>query len=167
VKTFYLRWGGILFLGALLGLLGWQRYDRDVKTSTPEEVLHQASAIPLRIQGRIEAGSLAIDPSTHAAVFNLTGTGEKLAIRYVGDDLDSLRELKVVVLSGKWSPSARRFESQKMALTPNYGYVVSAYLIGLVPMALFLFRMERKVALLYAFIKQEKLYQPENQHGIE
>lgn len=167
MKTFYLRWGGILVLGALIGLLGWQRYDREVKTSTPEEVLHQPSDKPLRIQGRIEAGSLAVDPSTHAAVFNLAGTGEKIAVRYAGDDLESLRELKVVVLAGKWDPSARRFESRKMALTPNYGFVVSAYLIGLLPMALFLFRMERKVALLYALIKQEKLYQPENQHEIE
>ncbi len=167
MKTFYLRWGGILLLGALIGFLGWQRYDRDVKTSTPEEVLHQPSDKPLRVQGRIEAGSLAVDPLLRRASFDLAGTGEKLSVRYTGDDLESLRELKIIVVAGKWDPSARLFESQKMALTPNYGFVVSAYLIGLIPMALFLFRMERKVVLLYALIKQEKLYQPEDQHEIE
>ncbi|MHB8483600.1 MAG: cytochrome c maturation protein CcmE domain-containing protein [Nitrospiria bacterium] len=160
MKTFYLRWGGILSVALILGLLGGQRYYREVSAISPDQVLSRPGQV-VRVQGRIEAGSLVIEPSLHKADFQIAGEKEKISVQFTGDELDNLRELKVIVLLGKWDPAARRFESQKTALTPNYGFITAAYLVGLLPLGFFLFKMERKVSLLYALIKQEKIYQPE------
>ncbi len=158
---FYLRWGGILAAGLILGLLGGQRYDREVSAIFPDQVLNHADQF-VRVQGKIESGTLRVEPVLHKATFELAGKTERLPVQYTGDELDTLRELKVVVLFGKWNPSSRLFESKKLALTPNYGFITAAYLVGLIPLAFFLFMMERKVTLLYDLIKREKIYQPED-----
>jgi cytochrome c-type biogenesis protein CcmE len=161
VKRFYLRWSGILALGIILVLAAVQRYRTEVSVISPDQLRTESSSIPVRIQGRIEPGSLKIDPDGHQALFDLSGQKKRMPIHYSGDDIDNLREFKIIVLIGSWEPAIGRFESKKMALTPNYGFIASAYLIGLIPLAFFIFNMERKVVLLYDTIKQEKIYQSE------
>lgn len=146
-------------LGILIGLLGMQRYYRDVNALSPEQLLKEQPIQTVRVLGRIEAGSLAKEEG--GMKFLLSGENEKIPVSYRGEETDSLRELKTLVIGGKWDPSAHRFEAQKISITPNYGFVTAAYLLSLVPLGLFLFHMERKVALLYIMIKQEKVYQPE------
>ena len=160
MKTFYLRWGGILAVGLVLGFLGGQRYYREVSAISPGQAFNHPDQM-VRVQGRIEAGSLVVEPLLHKATFEIAGEKEKLPVQFTGDELDNFRELKVIVLLGKWNSSTRRFESQKTALTPNYGFITAAYLVGLIPLGFFLFKMERKVSILYALIKREKIYQPE------
>jgi hypothetical protein len=100
------------------------------------------------------------DPSGKETRFQLAGERERISVRFMGDDPENLRELKTIVVAGRWDDTARELEGQKITLTPNYGFITAAYLIGLIPMGLFLFNMERKVAILYTRIKEEKVYQP-------
>lgn len=95
--------------------------------------------------------------------FQLSGEGERISVRYRGDDTENLRDLKTLVMIGKWDPTTQIFEGERIGLTPNYGFITAAYLVVLVPLGLFLFGMERKVARLYILIKEEKVYQPEGQ----
>ena len=87
----------------------------------------------------------------------------KIAIQvyYKGPKPDNLRELKTLILIGKWNPSNNVFEARDIGLVTNYGFVISAYLIGLIPLAIFLFAMSRRVRFLYEEIKTSKLYQEE------
>lgn len=161
MKRFYIRWGGVLTIGLIIGLLGMQRYNREVTAISPDRLLRDPPAQPVRVLGRIEAGSLVKEGT--AVTFRLFGENEAIPVSYQGDETESLRELKTLVIEGKWDPSARVLEARKIALIPNYGFVTAAYLVTLIPLGLFLFHMERKVALLYIMIKQEKAYQPEEQ----
>ena len=161
MKRFYLRWGAVLAIAVAIGFLGMQRYYRDVNALSPEQLLREQPARVVRVLGRIEAGSLVKEEAQRK--FLLSGESEKVPVVYRGDEADSLRELKTLVVEGRWDPSAHRLEAQKIAITPNYGFITAAYLLSLIPLGLFLFNMERKVALLYIMIKQEKAYQPEEQ----
>ncbi len=148
-------------IGLVIGLLGLQRYHRDVTAISPAQLLREPPAQPVRVLGMIEAGSLKKEEGR--LTFLLSGEGEKVSVSYGSDETESVRELKILVIEGKWDSSARVLEARKISLTPNYGFVTAAYLVALVPLGLFLFNMERKVALLYIMIKQEKAYQPEEQ----
>ena len=148
-------------IGIFIGLLGMQRYYRDVNALSPEQLLREQPIQTVRVLGRIEAGSLMKEET--GMKFLLSGESEKVPVSYRGEETDSLRELKTLVIVGKWDPSAHKFDAQKVSITPNYGFVTAAYLLSVVPLGLFLFHMERKVALLYIMIKQEKVYQPEEQ----
>jgi cytochrome c-type biogenesis protein CcmE len=151
----------MLAIGLIIGLLGLQRYNRDVTAVSPAQLVREPPAQPVRVLGMVEAGSIQKEEAR--LTFLLSGEGEKIPVSYVGDETESLRELKILVVEGKWDPSGRVLEARKISLTPNYGFVTAAYLVTLVPLGLFLFNMERKVALLYIMIKEEKAYQPEEQ----
>jgi cytochrome c-type biogenesis protein CcmE len=161
LRNLYLRWIAILIVGIVIILFARQRYLDEVAVITPEQLKMEASSASLRVQGRIEPGTLKVDAETHQAHFDLSWKENRLPVSYSGEDLDTLREFKVIVLIGSWDPATQRFESKKLALTPNYGFITAAYLAGLFPLALFLFYMERRVVLLYDVIKREKIYQPE------
>ncbi len=159
MKWLYLRWGGVLIIAAIIGVFGIQRYDRDVTAISPDRLLRDQPTQTVRVLGMVEPGSIVKEGG--AVAFQLSGEGAKVSVRYVGDESDNLRDLKTVVMVGTWNPATHLFESGKIALVPNYGFVTAAYLLSLIPMGLFLFNMERKVAMLYILIKEEKVYQPE------
>jgi cytochrome c-type biogenesis protein CcmE len=161
MKRFYIRWGAVLAIGVVIGLLGLQRYYRDVNALSPEQLLREQPVQAVRVLGRIEGGSLVKEEAQRK--FLLSGESEKVSVSYRGEETESLRELKTLVVEGKWDPSTRILEAQKISITPNYGFITAAYLVSLIPLGLFLFNMERKVALLYIMIKQEKAYQAEEQ----
>lgn len=161
MKWFYIRWGGVLIIAAIIGVLGIQRYEREVTAISPDRLLRDQPTRTVRVLGMVEAGSISKEGEKGPVSFQLSGGGAKLSVRYLGEDLDNLRDLKTLVVVGKWNATTQTFESEKTALMPNYGFVTAAYLITLLPMGIFLFNMERKVALLYILIKEEKVYQPE------
>ncbi len=155
-KWFYLRWGGVLVLGVVISLLGLQRYCLEIKTVTPDELLKMGSHRN-RVIGRIDAASLSVAPTL--TQFRLMGAPGQIPVRYSGGDLENVRALKEIVVHGYWDVNTGLFEASKISLTPNYGFVVAAYLISLVPMLVFLFYMERRVLFLYVLIKKEVAYQ--------
>lgn len=163
MTRFYIRWGGVLAAGILVALLGIQRYHKEVTAISPEELLAEKPDRTVRVIGRVEAGSVSKEAPENRIEFQLSGEQARVPVRYAGTEPDNLRELKTLVVEGRLDPSTGALQAEKISLVPNYGFVTAAYLVVLIPLGLFLFSMERKVALLYIMIKQEKVYQAEEQ----
>ena len=161
MKWFYVRWAGLLLVLFVLAMLGARHYTNDLKSISPEQLLLREPAQAVRLQGIVQAGSLEYEPLSHRAAFDLAGEKEKISVQYSGEAPENLRELKTLVVIGRWNPASRHFEAHEIEGVPNYGYVTGAYLAGIIPLSLFLFGMERKVELLYNRIKTTKLYEPE------
>jgi cytochrome c-type biogenesis protein CcmE len=162
MKRFYIRWAVLLVIFGGIGCMGLVRYNREVKTLSPGELLDTLSTKHIRLMGMIDAGSFVRSSEGEPFRFNLSEEGEKVSVIFSGEDVDdTLRELKTVVMIGSWDRDTSQFKASDMALIPNYGFVSSAYLLSLVPLAFFLFFMERRVAILYVMIKEEKVYQTE------
>jgi cytochrome c-type biogenesis protein CcmE len=164
MKWFYIRWGGILLVGLIIAILGAQRYRQEVSAISPEQLLQEQPAGTVRVLGTVQAGSLSSSSEASAAYqarFRFSGEKETLAVWYTGEKPDNLRELKKLVVVGRWNVSSQKFEAHEIQLLPNFGYVAAAYLIVMIPMGIFLFRMERKVELLYTEIKSAKVYESE------
>jgi len=161
VKRLYLRWGVLVGIFAVIGFLAISRYNRDVRTISPKVLLSESPSEQTRLMGMIEAGSLKGGSEGMPFRFSLSSEGAKTPVVFLGDDAESLRDLKTIVVIGRWHADKGLFEANKIALTPNYGFITSAYVFTLIPLILFLFNMERRVALLYVMIKKEKVYQAE------
>ncbi len=162
MKSFYIRWAVLLLIFGGIGCMGLIRYNREVKTLSPGDLLASESALGLRLLGMIEAGSFVRASDDEPTRFNLSEEGKKVAVVFSGEDVDdTLRDLKTIVVIGQWNREAGHFAASDLALIPNYGFISGAYLLSLVPLAFFLFFMERRVTILYVMIKEEKIYQAE------
>lgn len=161
MTLFYIRWGIILLVILTIAVLGYQRYQRDVASLTPDQILEHPSNETVRISGMIQGGSLTREDDGLSASFSLQGNNRSLIVRYHGQDTDSLRDLKVVVVTGRMNAKTAEFEGETLSLVSNYGFVAVSYLLGILPTCLFLFLMERKLRLLYTEVKEAKLYEPE------
>ena len=160
MKVFYIRCGAILLAAVMIALLGVWRYEREVTTVSPEELLREQPTGTVRVLGTVQPGSLMTE-KPKGARFRLAGDRDRLSVRYTGEENDNLRELKTLVIVGRWNPISRELEADEISLVPNYGFIAAAYLIGIVPMVVFLFGMERKARLLYHEIKGTTVYRPE------
>ena len=159
----YLQWTVITIAAALVAVAAARYHDRHLTTVTPETVLENATGSGVaRVQGQVAAGTLEGDPAAGRASFYLSGEGAGLPVRYEGPPPENLRELKTLVVIGRWDSDASVFRAHDVALVTNYGFVVGAYLAGFLPLAVFLFAMERRVRALYAEIKRAKVYEPES-----
>jgi len=161
MKRFYIRWTVLVLIFGSIGIMGFVRYNREVKTISPQTLLASESAPDIRLMGMIHPGSFVRASGDEPFRFKLTEDGAKIDVVFSGDDTDTLRELKTIVAIGRWDRDAGRFDASDIALIPNYGFISSAYLLTLIPLAFFLFFMERRVVILYVMIKEEKLYQAE------
>lgn len=161
MTLFYIRWGVVLLVTFIIAFLGFQRYQKDVASLTPDQVIRDASTDKVRVTGVIQGGSLTKEEDSKRASFLLQGEKDSLPVQYNGQDIDTLRELKIVVVTGRFNTGAGKFEGETLSLIPNYGFVVAAWLLGILPTFLFLFLMERKLRLLYSEVKEAKLYEAE------
>lgn len=159
----YVQWTVITIAVAIVVGAAARSYERHLTTVTPEAILDGAvrSGGVIRVQGQVAGGTLTGDPATGQAAFQFRGERAELPVQYVGPPPENLRELKTLVVVGRWDSDAAVFLAQDLALVTNYGFVVGAYLAGFLPLAVFVFAMERRVRLLYAEIKHTKLYEPE------
>ncbi|MFZ5861506.1 MAG: cytochrome c maturation protein CcmE [Nitrospirota bacterium] len=158
----YVQWLVLSLAAALVAVAASRYYTRHLLTIPPEAVASGAAGADLvRVQGLVEGGTLTGDPASGHAAFRLGGDHDALQVEYNGPPPENLRELKTLVVIGRWDQERRVFSAHDLGLIPNYGFVVSAYLIALIPLALFIFFMERRVRLLYREIKDAKMYEPE------
>lgn len=160
----YVQWTVITIAVAIVIGASFRYYERHLTTVTPEAVLEGTvrSGGVVRVQGQVAGGTLTGGPSAGQAAFQFRGEHAELPVQYVGPPPENLRELKTLVVVGRWDSEAGVFLAQDLALVTNYGFVVGAYLAGFLPLAVFVFAMERRVRLLYAEIKHTKLYEPES-----
>ena len=153
----YLRWSALVIAATVIAALASQYFEQHLTSLTPEQVVSLQPSRVVRVIGLVKAGTLRGDLESGHASFELAGAPEALPVQYDGPPPENLRELKTLVVIGLLDPSSGTFLAHELALVTNYGYVVGAYVIGLLPLAFFLFGMERKVALLYREIKESKL----------
>jgi len=161
VKSLYLRWSVLIGVFAVISFLAVSRYNSDVRTISPKVLLSEAPSEQRRLMGMIDAGSLKGGSDGMPFRFSLSSEGAKASVVFLGDDAESLRDLKTIVAVGRWHADKGVFEAAEIRLTPNYGFITSAYVFSLIPLILLIFSMERRVALLYVMIKEEKVYQAE------
>ena len=161
MKSLYLRWSGLLIVAVALCVLTYVHYQRHLATLSPGQVKVEDPSQEVRVLGMVRGGTLTGKVETGDATFELIEHDATIPVHYYGPPPDNLRELKTLILIGKWNPSDNIFEARDIGLVTNYGFVVGAYLIGLVPLGIFLFAMSRRVGLLYEEIKASKLYQEE------
>jgi hypothetical protein len=165
MRRLYLRWAGVLAVGVLVVFWGARRYCNEVVAQSVESlsVLTEVAG-EVRVLGHVgkltrETRQFRLTGTTGAA--GAAGATEWITVDATGDDLSEVRPLKTLVVIGRWTPSTRTLTADRIAPIPNGGYIAAAYLTGLLPSILFLFFMERRVTSLYATIKQEKMYEPE------
>jgi len=161
MKIFYLQWGALLIVATGIVCLTYQHYQKNLATMSPQQVLTASPTGTIRVLGLVQGGSLEGQVEAGQAQFILSDDQGSLPVTYQGPTPENLRELKKLIAVGRWDPQNRMFQSHELALVTNYGFVISAYVIGLLPLALFVFAMGRKVSLLYEEIKASKLYQSE------
>ena len=136
-------------------------FDTFMNLSKNDQILQNPSPNKVRVVGIIQGGSLIKTDDKNRAFFLLQGNDKTLPVRYHGQDTDTLRDLKVVVITGRFYAGTGEFEGEAVSLIPNYGFVAAAYILGIIPALLFLFLMERKLRLLYMEVKEARLYEPE------
>jgi cytochrome c-type biogenesis protein CcmE len=161
MNGFYIRWAIIAFLGAGLFIVGLMRYRNEVRTVSPEALVRDHPEGSVRLMGMVVAGSLEKHPDSKEIRLTLKGPDREVPVRYTGDDPENLRELKTLVVTGHWDGESQIFQGDKISVVPNYGFITSAYLVSVIPLAIFLFAMERRVRLLYQEIKGTTVYEPE------
>ena len=156
-----IQWSGILIVAMVLSGVTYQHYQHHLATLSPLQVREQVSGQTVRVLGMVRGGTLAGQVASGDATFELIENGTIIPVQYHGPPPDNLRELKALVLIGTWNPSDHLFEARDIGLVTNYGFVVGAYLIGLVPLAMFLFAMSWRVRRLSAEMKASTRYQEE------
>ncbi len=161
MTTLYIRWGGVFIVAMVLLVLTYHHYRDNLASMAPQQVKQEAPTGEVRVSGMVQNGTLTATGKAGEATFTLLGNGTSLPVHYQGPPPDNLRELKILVLIGTWNASTQVFEARDIGIVPNYGFIAGAYLIGLLPLAIFLFAMSRRVSFLYEDIKASKLYEEE------
>lgn len=161
MTNLYIRWGGLFMVAVVLGILTVNHYQETLASLAPQQVKQEVPSGEIRVLGMVQSGTLESAGEAGEATFTLLGEHASLPVHYQGPPPDNLRELKILVLLGTWNASTRIFEARDIGLVPNYGFIAGAYLIGLLPLAILLFAMSRRVGILYEDIKASKLYEEE------
>jgi cytochrome c-type biogenesis protein CcmE len=158
----YTRWAVILGAMVLLGILTYQHYQHHLATLPAGSLLSQPPATqPVRIHGMVKSGTLKGDVEQGQATFELTDDSASIKVEYQGPPLENIRELKTLVLIGRWDSQAGIFKAQDTALLNNFGFVAAAYLISILGLGWMVFAMSQRVMVLFKEIKESKLYEPE------
>ena len=160
MTNLYLRWGGVLIVAVVLIVLTYNHYRDNLASLAPQQVKQESPTGDVRVLGMVQGGTLET-LGAGEATFTLLGKQATLPVHYQGPPPDNLRELKILVLIGTWNAATQVFEARDIGIVPNYGFIAGAYLLGLLPLALFLFAMTRRVHFLYDEIKTSKLYEEE------
>lgn len=136
------RWLLVLVLLGAVVALAFQRYRNEVASLAPAEFGAAAVSQPLRVLGRVQAGSLKI--AAGEARFVLEGQGAQVSVSYRGPDLDTLRELKTILARGEKQADGG-LRADVVSIAPNYAFIVGAYgSVGLI-LLLFAFMVEARL----------------------
>ena len=158
----YTRWALILGATLLLGFLTYQHYQQHLSTISVGTLLGSPPVTqPVRIQGMVKSGTLKGDVEQGQATFEFVDGTSSLDVVYQGPPLENIRELKTLVLIGRWDSQAQVFRAQDTALINNFGFVAAAYLISVLALGWMVFAMSQRVMVLFKEIKESKLYEPE------
>ena len=130
------RWLLVVIMLGTVTALAFQRYQNEVASVTPTEFGAMAASQPLRVLGRVQAGSLKI--AAGGASFILESEGAQVNVLYQGPDLDTLRELKTILAHGKKQADGS-LNADVVSIAPNYAFIAGAF--GSAAMILLLFAL--------------------------
>lgn len=169
MTSFYTRWAVLIVIASILSGLTYQHYQQNLVTVTPEWIVKNTSstAPSIRLEGMVKSGSLSGNLQEGQAEFQLAGDTTNVTVHYNGSPPENLRELKTLIVVGQWDPAQQIFRAGEIALVTNYGFVISAYLVGIIPLILLVFFMSRKVTWLFQLIKDSKLYEPQAEFHVD
>jgi cytochrome c-type biogenesis protein CcmE len=169
MTSFYTRWAVLIVISVILSGLTYQHYQQNLASVTPEWVINKSSstASSIRLEGMVKSGSLSGNLQEGQAEFKLVGDSTNVTVHYSGAPPENLRELKTLIVVGLWDPAQQIFRASEIALVTNYGFVISAYLIAMIPLILLVFSMSRKVTALFQVIKESKLYEPQAEFDVD
>lgn len=137
------RWLLVVLLLGAVTMLAFQRYQKEVASVAPSEFDAAAVMQPVRVLGRIRAGSLNIVAADEAH-FVLESEGAQVSVLYHGPDLDTLRELKTILAHGEKQADGS-LRADAVSITPNYGFIIGAYGMAGVILLLFAFLVEARL----------------------
>jgi len=169
MTSFYTRWAALIVIALILSGLTYQHYQQNLASVTPEWIVQNSSSIApsIRLEGMVKSGSLSGNLQEGQAEFHLLGDSTKVTVHYKGSPPENLRELKTLIVVGSWDPAQQVFRAHEIALVINYGFVISAYLVAIIPLILLVFSMSRKVTSLFQVIKESKLYEPQTESHVD
>ncbi|UCE63017.1 MAG: cytochrome c maturation protein CcmE [Nitrospirota bacterium] len=169
MTSFYARWAALIVIALILSGLTYQHYQQNLASVTPEWIVkNNSSPTPsIRLEGMVKSGSLSGNLDEGQAEFQLVGDSANVAVHYNGSPPENLRELKTLIVVGQWDPAQQVFRAREIVLVTNYGFVVSAYLVAMIPLILLVFSMSRKVTSLFQVIKESKLYEPQAEFHVD
>ena len=164
MTSFYTRWAILVGGLIIVALMTYHHYQRALSTIPLATVVSRPpSSDVLRIQGMVKSGTLASNIEQGQATFELIDGPTTLPVEYAGPPLENIRELKTMVLIGHLDAQTQTFKAKDTALINNFGFVAAAYLLTVVTLAWVVFAMGQRVMVLFKEIKDEKLYEPENE----
>ncbi len=137
------RWLLVALLLGTVAILAFQRYQNEVASVAPSEFGAAAVSQPLRVLGRVQAGSLKKIAADEAR-FILESDGAQVSVLYRGPDLDTLRELKTILAHGEKQADGS-LRADAISITPNYSFIVGAYGMAGVILLLFAFLVEARL----------------------
>ncbi len=163
MTSFYIRWAALALMALILSGLTYQHYQQNLASVTPERIIKNSSstAPSVRVEGMVKSGSLSGNPQEGQAEFQLSGESTTVTVHYKGEPPENLRELKTVIAVGHWDSGQQIFQAREIAIVTNYGFVISAYLVAIIPLLVLVFSMSRKVTSLFQVIKESKVYEPQ------
>ncbi len=166
---FYSRWAALIALAVIFSALTYQHYQQNLASVTPEWIVKNNTPNPpsIRVQGRVKSQSVTGNLEEGQAEFELEGESANLSVHYNGPPPENLEELKTRIVVGQWNPVQKIFRAHEIALVPNYRFLISAYLVGFIPLLLLAFFMSIKVTSLFQVIKDSKLYEPEAEFHVD
>ena len=169
MTSFYLRWAALALVALILSGLTYQHYQQHLASVTPEWIVKNGSstAPSIRVEGMVKSGSLSGPLQQGQAEFQLSGGTTTLRVHYAGAPPENLRELKTVIAVGQWDPEQQTFLAREIAIVTNYAFVISAYLVGIIPLLILVFSMNRKVTSLFQVIKESKVYEPQAEFHVD
>ena len=169
MTSFYTRWAALIVVALILSGLTYQHYLENLASVTPGWIVKKSSSTTpsIRLEGMVKSGSLSGNLQEGQAEFQLVGDSANVAVRYHGAPPENLRELKTLIVVGQWDPEEQIFRAREIALVTNYGFVIGAYLVALIPLILLVFTMSRKVTSLFQVIKESKLYEPQAEFNVD
>ena len=169
MTSFYTRWSVLVGIAIILAFLTNQHYQEHLASVTPEWVLNNTSSASkhIRLEGMVKSGTLNGNLQAGQADFQLEGESTSVRVHYAGAPPENLRELKTLIVVGQWNPEHQVFQAGEIALVTNYKFVISAYLVALLPLILLVFSMSQKVTSLYQVIKESKVYEPQQEFHVD
>ena len=169
MTSFYIRWVALAFIALILSGLTYQHYQQNLASVTPEWIIKNggSTASSIRLEGMVRSGSLSGNLQEGQAKFQLGSESSHVTVHYKGEPPENLRELKTVIAVGQWDQVRQIFQARKIGIVTNFGFVMSAYLVAIIPLLLLVFSMSRKVTSLFQVIKESKVYEPQAEFHVD